>query len=265
MYDNRELEFGNELEFGDEFGQEYGQEFGQEYGQEHSNGLGQEFNEEFLNEFEYDNEYQGEYEYEGELSESLELELANELLSVSNEQELNYFFGKIGRAVGKFAKSSAGKMIGGALKSVARKALPWAAGALGGAIGGPLGAVAGRQLGSMASRLFELELEGLSPEDREFEVARAYVRFANETMRRGASIARRNPNAQPKQIVKAALKQAATQYAPGLLAKNSGTGRGRSSYGMMGTGSRQNGMSTSGRSNSGNWVRKGRTLILYNA
>jgi hypothetical protein len=70
-------------------------------------------------------------------------------------------------------------------------------------------------------------------------------------MRKGASIARNNPNAQPKQIVRAALKQAATQYAPGLLAKNAGMGRGQNGSGIQ--------------SNSGNWVRRGRTLIIYNA
>jgi hypothetical protein len=261
MYDSRELEFGNEQEFGNEFGQEFGQEYGNEFGQEYGNEFGQEFNQEFNMEFL--NEFQGEQEYQGELPESRELELANELLSISNEQELNQFLGKIGRAVGNFARSSAGKMIGKALKSVAKKALPWAAGALGTFVGGPVGGAIGSKLGTMATKLFELELEGLSPEDREFEVARAYVRFASDALRRGAAIARSNPSAQANQIVRTALKQSASQYAPGLLNKAAGMGRGQNGSGMLaGTGSRVNGNGFP-RGSKGSWVRRGRAIVLY--
>ncbi|MBK6506124.1 MAG: hypothetical protein IPG02_10755 [Ignavibacteria bacterium] len=40
-----------------------------------------------------------------------------------------------------------------------------------------LGTAIGGALGSAASNMFELELEGLSQEDREFETAKAYVRL----------------------------------------------------------------------------------------
>jgi hypothetical protein len=65
-------------------------------------------------------------------SEQEEMELAAELLEVSNEQELDRFLGdlisKVGNSVGKFVRSSAGQAIGGVLKTVAKRALPLAGG-----------------------------------------------------------------------------------------------------------------------------------------
>ena len=244
MYNNNNngFELGNELEFGYEFNNEFSQEFNNEF------GLGNEFNLEFGN------------EYPGEMNESLELELANELLSVTNEQELNYFLGKliktVGKGIGDFARSNVGRMIGGALKSVAKTALPFAGKALGSFVGGPIGGMLGGKLGSLATRLFELELEGLSPEDREFEVAKAYIRFANDAIQRGASISRDNPSAAPAQIAKAAIKQSAEQHAPGLIRKNNTSNTSQS------TANRQ--ISNGGlRANKGTWIRRGKSLILY--
>ena len=135
MYNN-EFEFGNEMEFGNEYGQETAAY-----------------------------EFSNEAEMNQELHESLEMELAHELLNVNSEQEMNYFLGKmfksIGRGVRNFANSSVGKALGGALKSVAKKALPIAGSALGGMLGGPAGAMIGGKLAGAASNLFELELEGL--------------------------------------------------------------------------------------------------------
>lgn len=65
-----------------------------------------------------------------------------------------------------------------------------------------------------AVTLFGLELEGLSPEDKQFEYARHLVRFmreaAHELQAGGAA-----PDAQRR--VQAALAQAARRHAPGLL------------------------------------------------
>jgi len=197
-FENTEL--GQELENAFELGQEYGHELGHEFSGEYSG--------------EISGETQGEVFHETQ-----EMELASELLNVSNEQELEQFLGKLIKraagAVGRFAKSSAGRAIGGVLKSVAKKALPFAGRALGTFVGGPLGGMIGGKLGSMASNLFELELEGLSNEDREFEMARAYVRFAGDAVRRAA----RNPayRYNPRQAVRGALTNASRRYAPGLL------------------------------------------------
>lgn len=212
---------------------EFAHEFEQALGHEQEYGSSQEtfeFNPEYLGELNGESyETQGEsyelngesYELNGELNETQEMELAHELLEVTNEQELNMFLGKLvrsaGRAVRSFANSSIGKGIGSALKSVAKTALPLAGKALGSFVGGPIGGMIGGKLGSAASNLFELELEGLSPEDQEFETARAFVRFANSAARRGASIQRQRPGIQPRVAVRTALGQAARQHAPGLL------------------------------------------------
>lgn len=225
---NNEYEYGNELEFANEsyeFGNEFGNEFGQELGHE--------------------------------LNESLEMELAHELLNVSNEQELNHFLGKLIKKVGKgistFAKSSVGQALGGALKSVAKTALPLVGKAAGTFFGGPLGGMVGGKLGSMASNLFELELEGLSPEDREFEVARAYVRFANEAINNTNNLSRQYTNSNPQTLVRTAINQAATTHAPGLV-KSSG---GRSNTTPSANSQRWNGLPQSGT-----WSRRGRVIIL---
>ncbi|TGE24603.1 hypothetical protein E5K00_05155 [Hymenobacter aquaticus] len=209
------------------YNNEFSQEFEQALGQEQEFGGSQET-------FEFNPEFMGEmngesYEMTGELHETQEMELAHELLEVSNEQELNQFLGKLirsaGRAVGNFANSSVGRAIGGALKSVAKTALPIAGKALGTFVGGPVGGMIGGKLGSMATNLFELELEGLSPEDREFETARAYVRFANAAVRRGASLQRQRPGVAAPTLARTALGQAARQYAPGLLRSGNASGR----------------------------------------
>lgn len=243
----REQEYADELEFDQEFNDEAYQGLGYETDGQAGFSAG--------NELEFDQEFDMEflYENEGEIPESLEMELADELLNVSNEQELDQFLGKLirkaGRAVGKFARSSAGRAIGGVLKSVAKKALPIAGTALGTFVGGPLGGALGGKLGAMATKLFELDLEGLSPEDQQFEVSRAYVRFANNALRQGAAVARNNPGASPRQIVQTAIRKSASQHAPGLLTN---------SIGLSG---RQRNLPI--RARKGTWIRKGRMVVLY--
>src|SRR5262245_3766691 len=79
-------------------------------------------------------EFLGEQEWGGEifgeavLTEADEVELATELLEVSDEAELDQFLGNLikraGGAVGKFVSSPVGQAIGGVLKAAAKKALP---------------------------------------------------------------------------------------------------------------------------------------------
>ena len=127
------------------------------------------------------------------LDEASQLELASELLAVSDEDELDRFLGdlirKVARSVGSIVRSPLGKAIGNSLKSVIRTALPLAGGALGTLAGGPLGASIGSGLASMAGRAFGLELEGLSHEDRELAAANRFVRFASEAVNEAISAA----------------------------------------------------------------------------
>lgn len=256
-------------EMGYEFNNEYANEFSNETYE--MNELSPEFEAAFETNQEYSGEFQGEYqgEYSGELSgevfhETMEMELASELLNVSNEQELEQFLGKLIKraagAVGKFARSSAGRAIGGFLKSAAKKALPWAGRALGTALGGPLGGVIGGKLAGAASNLFELELEGLSNEDREFEMARAYVRFAGDAVRRAS----RNPSYRynPAMAVRSAVIGSARRYAPGFLRRrprrwNRGGGGGYQPAPSF----QENGVNGNG-GGSGTWYRDGNQIIL---
>ena len=61
-------------------------------------------------------------------------------------------------------------------------------------------------------RFFGIELEGLSPEDQEFETAKAFVRFASEATRRAASVSER---LSPRTAAHLASLQSARRYAPG--------------------------------------------------
>jgi hypothetical protein len=131
----------------------------------------------------------------------------------------------------------------------------------------------GSKLGGFASNMFELELEGLSNEDREFEVARRFVRFASDATRRASSAAA--SGASPKAAVGNALKQAAYNHAPGLLRKRRG-GRGGRPGGRPGIGSGagagmgayNGGAGYDGGADagtSGTWVKDGNNIIVYGA
>jgi uncharacterized protein (DUF697 family) len=205
-----------------------------------------------FNEYEADEtELYGEGETDAEVfSPAEEMELAAELLEISDEAELDLFLGslirKAGRAVGKFVKSPVGKAIGGVLKGVAKQALPLAGGALGGVVGGPLGAKLGSSLASVAGKALGLELEGLSDEDREFEAAKQFVRFAGETVKKTVTAP---PTAPPAVAARSAAVAAAQRYAPGLIQGNGlqgGAANGRA------------------RANSGRWIRRGRSILIMN-
>ena len=151
-------------------------------------------------------------------NETQEFELAAELLGVNNEQELEQFLGdlikKAGNAIGGIVKSPIGQALGGVLKSAAKVALPIAGGALGTFVGGPLGTTIGSSLGSMAGKALGLELEGLSQEDREFEAARQFVRFAGETVKNAMEAP---PDVNPMTVARVAATEAAKEHAPGLM------------------------------------------------
>jgi uncharacterized protein (DUF697 family) len=195
-------------------------------------------------------EYETYQEFEGPFSEAEEMEMAAELLEVTDEAELDQFLGslfkKASRAVGSFMKGPVGKQLGGMLKGIAKKALPLAGGALGSFIPIPgVGTAAGTALGSAASNLFELELEGLSAEDQEFEVARQFVKLAGEAAKQAAQTP---PNVPPAEAAKQALVTAAQQHAPGLLKQTPAVSTGGG-----------------GRGRSGRWMRRGNKIVLYGA
>ena len=219
---------------------------------------------EFGNETSYEGEYEfGESEWGGEmgqqgmLTEAEEMELASELLSVTNEAELEQFLGTFLKKAASFAgnviRSPVGKAIGGALKGVAKKALPLAGGAIGGYFGGPLGAKIGSGLASAAGSALGLEAEGeLSGEDREFDGARTFVKLAADTVNRAAQAR----GGDPRQVAMQAATAAVRQHAPGLLAK---AGQ------QFGQGGQQAGAARPTGGHSGRWVRQGRKIVIYGA
>jgi hypothetical protein len=200
-------EFEQEMagEFGQEMEGEF--EFENEFEQEMAGEFGQEMEGEFENEF--------ETEVSGEMQ---ELELAAELLAANNEQEMEQFLGRlvksVGRAATNFAKSSAGKALGGILRSAVKSALPVVGGALGNMIIPGAGGLIGGKLASMAGSAVGLELEGLSNEDREFEVARRIVRIGQHAANHLVALP---PQLPPSRAARIAFLRGARQVAPGLL------------------------------------------------
>jgi hypothetical protein len=150
------------------------------------------FNAGFSGEFsgEFNGESGGFGEAESPFSEAEEMELAMELLSVASEAELEQFLGglfkkawsgikKVGSVVAKVAKP-----LGGALKGIAKTALPFVGGALGSMIPIPgVGTMIGRAAGSALAKALEMEAEGMDPEQAELEMARRFVRIAGSAAR----------------------------------------------------------------------------------
>jgi hypothetical protein len=214
---------------------------------------------EYLDEFAPE---QFEYSFEGAggggpFSEADEMALAGELLGVTDEAELDQFLGGIFKKVKQVA-SSVARPLGGMLKGIAKKALPFVGGALGSVIPG-VGTAIGTTVGTAASNLFELELEGLSPEDQEFELARRFVRLAGAAAKNAGIIP---PGFDPRQAAKQALAAAAKQFAPGLFGLLGETGS-TSAPGAGGGTSAPSAAARSGKS--GRWVRRGRNIVIYGA
>lgn len=177
-----------------------------------------------------------------------ETDPASELLDVQSEEELDQFIGNLIRRAGQAVRSPAGRAIGGLLKRAARQALPGIGAVLGGQLGGAKGAAAGRQMASAAGRMFGLELEGLSGEDQEYEVARRFVRFSDAAARNLAAQPQRARN--PSAAARAAFATAARRHAPGLLRPQQPA--------MPGASAATAGM----RPQSGRWVRRGNKIVV---
>jgi hypothetical protein len=208
------------------------------------------------------------FEAAEELDETEEMELASQLLEMTDEAELDQFLGSLikraGRAAGRFASSGAGRALGGILKGAAKKALPNLGGAIGGYFGGTAGSQIGSQLAANAGSLFGLELEGLSEEDQEFEVARRLVRFSDAAAKNLASTP---SSASPQPAANAAALAAARRHAPGMIraAGPSATGHSSACPNCGGKGSDGQGCPSCGKAMSGRWIRRGPHIIIVNA
>jgi uncharacterized protein (DUF697 family) len=192
----------------------------------------------------------GGFAGESELSEEEEVELALELLSVSNEAELDQFLGKlfkgawkgikkVGSVVGKIAKP-----LGGVLRAVAKKALPMVGGALGSFIPIPgVGTAVGSALGGAISKALEAETGELNSEDRELEIARRFVRIAATAARQAASAP---PDMDGETAATQAVAAAARRVLPSFQFNAAGA--------RAGAGGQQ-----------GRWIRRGSQVVLLGA
>lgn len=195
---------------------------------------------------EHDHEFDREHDHESRLSDEQETELAAELLTISGEAEMEQFLGRFFKTARGVLNTSAGQQLKGLLRNAARKGLQLGGQAIGSYFGGATGGSIGGDAGALAGRIFGLELEGMSGEDRELEVAKRYIRLAIDAVNRLAAMC---PVSDARQAARSAFGAAAQRYAPGLLtARNGGT----SGVSVPHAGRR-----------SGVWKRVGQKIVVY--
>lgn len=184
-------------------------------------------------------------EEEGVFDGAEQSELAGELLNVSSEHELDHFLGDLIKgAVSKLGPlgKHVSRNLGGFLKGAVKKSLPTLATLAGGAIGGPAGAMVARRATPYLSSIFGMELEGLSPEDQEFEAAKQLVRLAGSAVQNAVNA---GGGGDPVDIARDAVVGAARQFAPGLVRRAGGMAGARARGGQQGT-----------------WYRRGNQIVI---
>lgn len=177
-----------------------------------------------------------------------ESELASELLAVADDHELDQFLGglierglKKLKPLGRRLRNSALRgNLGGLLKGAVKKVLPSLATMAGTAIGGPAGAFVARNATPYLSDMLGMELEGLSPEDQEFEAAKQLVRMAGNAIENAANLAANSPAAS---AARQAVISAARRHVPGLV-RNAGVRERR------------------GGAQQGTWYRRGNRIVI---
>ena len=197
-------------------------------------------------------EVYGEVGFENLLSEAEEIELAAELLSVSSEEEMDQFLGKMFRGIGRGLKKVGrfiGKKVlpalGKGLKGLAKAALPIAGKVLGSFIPIPgVGTAIGGAIGTAVSKALELEFSGVSADDTELEMARRFVRMAATATQQAAMS---SPDMDAEVVVNEAIVNAAQKHLPYFrLRKSERSGR-------LGT------------TQQGRWIRRGRQIAVLEA
>jgi hypothetical protein len=158
-------------------------------------------------------------------AESRIVELAAELLDVTNESELEGFLRKL---VAETARTAGGRLPADAeraLVAVLRRTVARTVPTLTTALGDEFEPATGARPSpaATAARVFGLELEGMSAEDRAYEIARQFLRFASATTARAARASVQGPAAG---IAATAVADASREYAPGLLPPERGAAAG---------------------------------------
>ena len=165
------------------------------------------------------------------------------LLEVASEAELEYLLTDLVASVAAKARTPVAAPLGKALVDVLKRASRTILPIHGSGAGEPgFGTDGGADLKAKAARIFGMELEGLSPEDKEYEVAQQFIRLAADTIG-NAALAR--GAGEPRAAAGAALQQAARRFAPGLLQTEAQA-------------------QTQTQQQSGRWQRQGRRIVVFN-
>jgi hypothetical protein len=191
-------------------------------------------------------EFGTEQETGSPFSEVEELELAAELLGVSGEAELESLFGKLKqktcKTLRRYLSSPVARTILITLKRVIKHC------GLGVALKQlALSAPLSREPAAAPGQALGLELEGLSPEDQELEVAKQLVRFAGAAI---SNATKSSPSAPPAEVAREALVKAAQRFAPGLARVVAGGPSAKADCACH-------------RAASGQWERHGHAIILH--
>jgi len=174
------------------------------------------------------------------------LDLAAELLGVASEAELDQFLGslikKAGKGLGKIAKFAA--PLASVLRPIAKAALPMVGTALGSFIPVPgLGSMIGGTVGSMVAKALEMEVAGA--EDRELEAATRFVQLAGAATQQAAQAP---PGADPRSVARGAVLAAARDQLPHFNTIAA---------------AQPPAVAGGAHPESGRWMRRGRTIIVY--
>jgi hypothetical protein len=144
------------------------------------------------------------------------IEQASKLLDATNEKDLDAFLrgliDEVARRSGGALTAEGARAVLAVVKKTAAQTLP----TLTAVFGADMKPTPwrGESTVATAARVYGLELEGLSAEDRDFEIARQLIRFAQAVTSRAAN----PPSALPAAAaVSAAVQSAARKFAPGLL------------------------------------------------
>jgi hypothetical protein len=198
----------------------------------------------------------------GELTEAHEMELASQFLEIASEEELEAFLGDLFNRVKKTSTFNAARDAYNSTLAQKRvipmvmRAAPLAADfasklLLPSGVDADVFGMTQHALQSTKAKLdgvFKKELEGLSGEDREFEAARSYIRFAIEALQRALQTPPRVPQPVAAQI---AVRESARRHAPGLVALMPAL-----------TGAAPQPPGTNGGESSGRWVRRGSSVVI---
>ncbi len=168
-----------------------------------------------------DTEYAEQFQADTPFSEFQEMEYAAKFLEIIDEGELDRYLGRLmhrgSLAAGQALKAPVARVLGGYLKSTINRALPGVGAAMGDY---PIAdSTVERKNDTSPAELLGLELEGLSGEDQEFEIARRLVRLVGAASQKAAQAA---PDIDSQSVAKQALLTAGRKYAPGLLRGQTG-------------------------------------------